>query len=105
MTINGDPLWAEMLSLANVVFFGFLALASFRLRQRYTGWQRVLVILMGVIGLYWAALYVYVFLTPSDNPLIDPVLFGQALVRPAFTFTAAVMSSIAIYRWRSGYKP
>ena len=101
MTIFGDPIWAEALSFANVVFFGFLAYYSFRLAKSETGYPRFLRMAMGTIGSYWAILYVYVFFAPSSNPIIDPVLFGQVFVRAAFTLTGAIMASLAIYKCRT----
>lgn len=100
-TILGDPLWAELLSIANVIFSLVLSIFSIRrwLRDR-RGFGGTMMLVLGLIGLYWAGLYVFVFLTPVG--VYDPVWFGQIFVRPAFTFTLATMSSIAVYRLRSG---
>jgi len=104
MTVFGDPLWAESMSLGNVLFYGFLAWYSFRrfsrMRDRY--WMRALVFLFGMIGLYWAGLYVYVLVISVTNAPYDSVWFGRVFVRPAFLFTGALMASMAAYRWRIG---
>lgn len=100
MTIFGDPWWAELLSIGNVFFFTLLAVFSFCQARRQKGFSRWMNALMGLIGCYWAGLYVFVFLTPSG--VYDSVAFGQIFVRPMFTFTAGVMSSMALFHWRSG---
>lgn len=89
---------ARFLSLANIIFSLLLALYCFRQVRRQPGFMRVLMLFFGLVGLYWGGLYVFVFLTPVG--LVDPVWFGQIFVRPAFTFTLALMASMAVYRWR-----
>lgn len=95
-----DVFWADLLSLANVIFFGLLALYSFRRASRERGFMRWLLSLLGVIGGYWSALYLLIFVMPQGY--FDPVWFGRIAVRPAFTVTGAVMASMALYRWRCG---
>lgn len=90
--------WPEALSLANVFFGLFLALACWRQAARLRGFMRWLMAVLGLIGLYWGGLYVFIFVTPVG--IYDPVWFGQIFVRPMFTFTLAVMASMALYRWR-----
>lgn len=89
---------AKGLSLANVIFALLLALYCFRQVKRQSGFMRVLMLFFSLAGLYWAGLYVFVFITPVG--IYDPVWFGQIFVRPAFTFTLALMASMAAYRWR-----
>ncbi len=98
MTIFGDPLWAELLSIANACFSLILALLCFKQVPRWSGYTRLMLIVCGLIGLYWFVLYVFVVFTPSGS--YNPVTFGQVFVRPAFTFTLAIMASVALYRWR-----
>lgn len=99
MTVFGDPLWAELLSLANILFAGVLSIYSFRRAFYHRGFMRVMMVTNGIIGAYWAGMYIWVFLTPSG--FYDGVWFGQFFVRPAFTFTMAVLASQTLYRYRT----
>lgn len=90
---------ANALSFSNIVFAGLLAILCFVQAKRHQrGFMRVLMILFGLIGMYWSVLYVWILLAPIG--IVDPVWFGQVFVRPAFTFTLALMASMAMYRWR-----
>lgn len=90
---------AEILAWVNAaVGFILAAFALLYLRggQRVARWIKIMTLL---IGLYWGILYTWVAIVPAG--IVDPVLFGQTFVRPAFTVTLAVMAGGAIYRWRS----
>jgi len=97
--IFGDPLWAEALSLANVLFS--LALAYFCARSFLieSGWNKVLYGILTLIGLYWMGVYLFVIFTAPG--MYDSVAFGRAIIRPAFTFTLSTMASVALFRWAS----
>lgn len=96
--IYPDPLWADLLSAVNIFFAGLLAIYSFRRARRETDFARWMMVLLGLIGAYWCGLYLMIFIMPSGT--FDPVWFGRIAVRPAFTFTLAVMASMAFYRWK-----
>lgn len=102
MTVFGDPLWAEMISLANIFFAGLLSIYSFRRIRQYQGrgFLRVMMAINGIIGVYWALLYIFVFFTPAGT--YDSIWFGHFFVRPAFTFTMAVLASQVMYRYKMG---
>lgn len=100
MLIFGDPWWAEVFSVANVAFAALAAWFSFNRARRVSGWFRVLLTLLGLVGVYWAVLYVWVFFTPAGA--YDGVSFGRVLVRPAFTFTLALMASLSVFRRSRG---
>jgi len=91
------------LALFNVIFALLLVyvhtrgIIRFRGRGINTLWIKLVQV---IIGFYWAGVYVFVLLT--DPGYIDPVLFGQIFVRPAFTFSLGAMVAIAI--WRAKYE-
>lgn len=89
---------AKGLSLVNVFFALLLGIYCIKQTIKLRGFMKVLMALFAGVGLYWCGLYVYVFLAPIGG--VDPVWFGQVFVRPAFTFTLALMASMAVYRWR-----
>lgn len=93
-----EPLWADVLSLANIFFSGLLMIYSFLRARRETSFMRWIMLALAVIGAYWGGLYVLIFFTQPGT--FDPVWFGRILVRPMFTFTLAVMASTAFYRWK-----
>lgn len=93
-----DTIWADVLSLANIFFAGLLAICSFRRARREHGFPRWIMLILTVIGAYWWGLYVLIFFAQPET--FDPVWFGRVLVRPCFTFTLAVMASMAFYRWK-----
>ncbi len=99
MNYLADSFPAELLSGINVLLA--LALAYYNLRQvrRQSGFLRVFSMLSVVIGLYWAGLYSFVILTQAGS--YDAVFFGRVFVRPAFTFTLAMMASVAVFRSRT----
>ena len=94
-----DSFLAELLSGANVLLA--LTLAYYNLRQvrRQSGFLRVFSLLSVLIGLYWAGIYIFVILTQAGS--YDAVFFGRVFVRPAFTFTLAMMASVAFFRSRT----
>ncbi len=95
--------WADLLSLANVILAGIGAVMSFLYVYRHPRPFSWLKIGYGLIGVYWCALYVYILITDVyDIPRIFGIAFGEILVRPAFTFTLAIMASGALWRIRSG---
>lgn len=98
MTVFGDPLWAESLSLANIFFGLLIGMYNARQVRQCNPKMCWLYLITGLLGFYWAGLYVFVFFTRSGT--YDAVLFGQVYVRPAFTFTLATMASLALSRWR-----
>ena len=91
------------LAVFNVMFALLLVyvhtkgIIRFRGRGINTMWVRVIQV---VIGLYWAGVYAFVLVTKPGE--IDPILFGQIFVRPAFTFSLGAMVAIAI--WRAKYE-
>lgn len=103
MTIFGDPLWSELLSIANITFGLIVAYASIRRRRRFHGFMRVGLSLLSIAGLYWAVLYLFVLFTPGGA--VDPVWFGRIFVRPAFTFTLWVIAGIQMYRYKTDDRP
>lgn len=103
MTIFGDPLWSELLSISNIIFGLIIAYASIRRRRHFCGFMRAGVTLLSIAGLYWTILYVFVLFTPGGA--VDPVWFGRIFVRPAFTFTLWVVAGLAMYRYRTKDRP
>jgi hypothetical protein len=100
--MQADPVWAEALSLANAALALLvlcLAIYDWKCAPGVVRWLKVF---YAVVGAYWFAIYVFVFLTPSGS--YDSVFFGQVFIRPAFTVTLAVMASALLYRARSGRK-
>lgn len=91
------PLWADLLALANVLIYGMLAWLSWRHLRSLAGEPRWIRFMHLLIGLYWSCLYAFVVVTPTGN--YNPVWFGQVFVRPAFTFTGAVMLAGSLHRW------
>ena len=84
----------ELLSITNVIL-GMIIVAV----ELYCAIKLRLVIklLYVVLGLYWAGLYVFIFLAPPG--LYNTPGFSQIFIRPAFTVTLAVMAIGAIRRW------
>ncbi len=99
MGYMADSFLAELLSGANVLLA--LALAYYNLRQvrRQSGFLRIFSLLSVLIGLYWAGIYIFVILTRAGS--YDAIFFGRVFVRPAFTFTLAMMASVAVFRSRT----
>lgn len=94
-----DSFLAELLSATNIVLA--LLLAGYNVRQvrRSSGFLRVFSIISVIVGLYWAGIYIFVILTPAGS--FDGNFFGRVFVRPAFTFTLAMMASVALFRNRT----
>lgn len=90
---------AEVLAWVNAVLGLLLAIFAIRYIRNKSAVARWLKALYGLIGIYWCALYTWVAIVPAG--IVDPIWFGQVMVRPAFTVTLAVMAGGAIYRWRS----
>lgn len=90
--------WATILAMINVLIFGSIFAVQVVLFRRMKI-ARLLRVLIMVISIYWAALYAFVAIVPEGY--IDPFLFGQVFVRPAFTFTGAVILACALYRLKS----
>ncbi len=91
-----------MLAAANVVFALLNVFLQMRLirRSKNDRWLRALYIL---VSLYWAVIYFYIFLFESMDATRTSS-FGQVFIRPAFTFTLALMAAGAIFRYRSSSK-
>ena len=82
---------ANIILAAIVVYYQILFLR--RQRGRSFDWIKLL---YAIVGAYWSAIYVFIlFLIPTNY---DSVWFGQVFIRPAFTFTLAVMVASAIQR-------
>ncbi len=91
-----------ILAAVNVALALLNASIQVRLIRRSKGdrWLRYLDIL---VSLYWAAIYAFIFITePYDTT--HTTTFAQIFIRPAITFTLALMTSAAIYRYGSGSK-
>lgn len=98
--IFGDPLWAELLSMVNIVS-GIVIFYSALLRSKlYKGTFRLLLRMMAIVGLYWASVYVFVLFTTGES--YNAVQFGRVFIRPMFTITLSAMASLLLYRWRKG---
>lgn len=97
-----DVLWADLLSIANILFFGLIAIYSLLQSLHETGFMRLMMAILGLVGAYWAALYLLILVMPQGT--FDPIWFGRIAVRPAFTFTGAAMACMALWRWRAGCK-
>jgi len=95
-----DVAWAELLSLANVGLGIFLAYLSYSRAKRLRGYGKASQILIGTIGLYWAAFYAFVFVVPSG--MYDPIEIPRLFMRPAITLTLGFLASNALYHWRLG---
>ena len=92
-------MFASVLAWFNAALgFTLAAFALIYIRRGNVGacWIKVMTV---IVGLYWGVLYTWVAIIPPG--IVDPVMFGQVFVRPAFTVTLAVMAGGAIYRWRS----
>lgn len=94
MTVFGDPIWSEVFSILNIAVFGALAVTSWKLRDGHKRFRYAASIVFTIIGLYWAALYIFVLFTPSGS--IDGVMFGRLFVRPEFTLTGGAMLMLAL---------
>lgn len=94
-----DSFLAELLSAVNIVLA--LLLTGYNVRQvrRNSGFLRIFSIASVAIGLYWAGIYTFVILTQAGS--YDAVFFGRVFIRPAFTFTLAMMASVALFRSRT----
>jgi hypothetical protein len=90
---------ADLLAALNAVLGLLLAVFALRYARHSAAAAVWIKYLTAVVGLYWGGLYIWVLFTPVG--LVDPVWFGQVFVRPAFTFTMAVMAAGSVYRWRS----
>lgn len=90
--------WATILAMVNVLIFGSIFVVQIVLFRRMKI-ARLLRVLIMAISIYWAALYAFVAMVPEG--FVDPFLFGQVFVRPAFTFTGAVFLACALYRLKS----
>lgn len=87
--------WATVLAWVNSVIAGIIVVTRLRLivRNNPDEWIHVGFVF---IGLYWCGLYAFVAIVPAGY--IDPILFGQVFVRPAFTVTLVWIASSGLYR-------
>lgn len=91
--------WAQVLAVVNVILALALVVFEICLYRRFHTARFVRVLLV-IVGAYWMAVYIFVVFT-EPNEFIGAVEFGQIFVRPAFTFTLAVMVATALYRLKS----
>lgn len=91
---------AMILALTNLILALILAVSQFKVSRllKKGSCFRWIKIVSGVVGIYWAAVYVYVLFTDPATAPIDSVLFGKIFIRPAITVTLAVMSAGALLR-------
>lgn len=90
--------WATNLAMVNAVLALLIVIFQFKLvrKMKTARWIRYMLILVGV---YWFGLYAFVAIVPEG--FIEPVMFGQVFVRPAFTVTLAIMTASGLYRLKS----
>jgi hypothetical protein len=93
----------DALAGVNVILAGLMAVYQgkllLRCKGQMPGWCWLRMVLM-LVAMYWAGLYLFVLL--KQPGAYDAVLFGQVFVRPAFTFTLAILAAAAIQRSRAG---
>ena len=90
--------WGEVLALANIILGAGIAALNIMLLKKS---RKVFILRVAIAaaGIYWSLLYVIVYLFEPNH--VDPVMFGEVFVRPAFTFTLALWLACALYRWFS----
>lgn len=92
------------LSVTNVAAGSILAYTQLRYYRvkEHSQWSWVKLGL-GLIGVYWAVLYVFVILqTLGIIQQADPVWFGRIFVRPALTITLGLIAAGGLMRWKNG---
>lgn len=91
---------ADLEVYANIFLGILLAISQIKVWRQLNGvcWKWIKLV-SGLLGIYWAGVYIVVALTaPGDY--LDPVRFGQIFIRPALTVTLGVMCAGALLRQR-----
>jgi hypothetical protein len=82
----------DILTIAIVIMGLFLVVLDVRYFRQTHYWQRWLRLICGVMGLYWAVLYVFIFFSADEGV---PWL-GPTFVRPGILLTLAIMAANTI---------
>ena len=78
-----------LMGYANLMFY-------YKHRHAYYSWVKLI---LGLIGLYWAGLYMFVLLSSFGIiPSPEPIAFGRIFVRPAIVLWLGVSSAAAWLR-------
>jgi len=78
-----------LMAYANLMFY-------YKHRHAYYSWVKLI---LGLIGLYWAGLYIFVLLSGFGIiPAPEPIAFGRIFVRPAIVLWLGVCSAAAWLR-------
>jgi hypothetical protein len=90
---------SAVLSAANVIFSLCNAALQVRLMKFTPPNDRWLRVFYFFVCLYWGGVYLYVLFFESSQDISTS--FGQVFIRPALTFTLALMLAGSLYRYRS----
>lgn len=101
--IQGDIFYI-VLSVSNIVLCAIIAATQIKYylahRKKYWIWIKIM---MGVIGIYWSVLYIWITLQRIHiMPDYDPSAFGRTFVLPALTFTFGILAAGGLIRYRNG---
>lgn len=93
--IHWPTSWDEVIALAIIIVCITTVIVEVILIRRLKK-ARILRLLLCIASAYWAALYVFVYVTIPGS--FNPVVFGQIFVRLPFFYTLTLILGLGVYR-------